>query len=209
MKSRALLACLVALAGASPAFGVGVNLDYLVGLDDMVAVVGDDFDNSHLDTPPWIVVGTPGPEAGSGLSLNPGDMLLAGFQANPQNKITALARVNTLDLGSDGAIALLLFGEAPGDILALALIPGAAIMLDGSGPIFASPFSAAAPFDMMLSVTPDGTVWASIAGASVYDGPVEFEGGVAGLGFIVVPEPATAGVLGLGLLALAGRRRRR
>ncbi len=78
-----------------------VDVDYVI-IENGAVVFGDDFNNSLLDMPPWFVAaGTPGPEAGTHLTMGGGDVIATGLGGlNPLLDSAAQMSADLVGLGA-------------------------------------------------------------------------------------------------------------
>lgn len=211
MRSKILLALLTVVVGLQSASATEIGLD-LVIVANPDPITGDAFDNGVYDVPPWAtILGSPGPEAGETLALHHGDFIFQGLSTNPEALLSAYSLLQLTDFPAGSFASMILFGDEGGELLSLGVLPGFAVLTDGSGATLggvALPPSADA--DLLLVLGANGSIFASVDDVVVFDGaPEVLFGPVTGLGISVVPEPATLGLLVLGCVAMGARRLRR
>lgn len=184
----------------------------IVELDAVVVTNGapilvDDFDNGMLDSPPWIPIGSPGPESGTILSMGPGDMIIAPLSVDPAFDVSASVILGLSDFPAGSSASLLLLGPDD-DVLNLIVLktPTAIALYHGIIPLGFIPFTASA-VALTLTSGADGTVSADVNGSNFFIGPVDF-GPVTGVAVLVLPEPATLALVGIGVAILGVRRPR-
>jgi hypothetical protein len=202
-----ILALVAAVFGLQSASATEIGLDLvLVANPDPIA--GDGFDNGVFDG--WVVVsGAPGPEAGTTLTMRGGDFILLGVPTNPLLDTSAFASMELTDFTAGSLASFLVFGDTPGELLSLGVVPGAAFLSDGLGAVLgivALPPSPTA--NLLINIGANDSLVASVDGVVVYDQVLDF-GPLTAVGISVVPEPATLGLLGLGCVFMGVRRRLR
>ncbi len=196
---------LASSVGASPV----VDLDFIVLQHGGVAVFGDGFDSGVLESPPWYVVtGSPGPESGTTLTMNAGDMIVTTIAPlDPTLDLTILAGVNLTSFSGTVTASLILLGDEPGESLELAIVPLAAYLIqDGITTIGIGPALTFGSMFFEITLGASGNVNAEVNGITVFDNALDF-GPLTGIAFGVIPEPSTLVLLGLGLAALVRRKR--
>ena len=213
MRLRIIFALLTVAVGLQAASATEIGLD-LVLVANPGIISGDSFDNGSLDSPPWFVIsGLPGPEAGTTLAMHHGDFIFQGLTTNPDAATTAFSLMQLTDFPAGSFASMIVFGDAPGELLSLGVLPGFAVLTDGSGtPLGSTALPASSSANLLLTVDPFGAVFASVNDVAVFGGPLGTGpafGPLTGLGISVVPEPATLGLLDLGRLAMGVRRMRR
>ncbi len=167
-----------------------VGVDYIF-VDAGGSSYGDDFDDGVLG-PEWQVLdGSPGPEADSVLPMNNSDFIINTTPIAPGTDVT-IAALLTENLGPDDFVFLVVFAENREDWFAVGLTGQAVFATDelleplnidgyiGPDVGFKLIYNAATS---VLTATANDTV--------IFDDNPNLAGGIAEVGIVVVPEPAT------------------
>lgn len=206
-RTITLAAVILLTAQSVSASGAAIGLDAVWASNGSVTWVADDFNDDVLG-PPWEVLrGTPGPESGTELEMHPDDVVFAPMLTDPQFGTIAAATISLTDFPVDSAAAMVLTGDEPGEFLALAVTPTAAALIDEEGLMVYTPLQPGATASMLMYLGAGSGLIAEVNDEEVFAG-VYTLGAVTGIGVVMVPEPATAAIVGAGLMLMGACRRR-
>jgi hypothetical protein len=198
---RAILFTVLVL-GSTAALAQSVDLDVAFVANGENVVLGDEFDNGVIE-PFWTQIGSPGPEHGTVLDLDPGDALFSPFIANPELFTIASATFDVPALEPGAFLLVLLASENPADTLGLG-VNSTSVFLFNESAVLGSLDLGSVPSRATLTVgaLPDGTVFAQLNDQAVFNGPDTF-GPAATATFGYLPEPGAGLALLLGIASLA------
>lgn len=201
MKKRFLTAlCIGALATAYASADV-ITSDLVLVQSGGTPNLADHFDNGVIE-PFWLQVGTPGPEHGTVVDLDPGDGLVSLVDTTPGVLASAFAVFDVTNLAIDGAVLLLLGGTEPGDLLGMAVGRDAAFMFDETGPLNGILYTPAPNVVLAIGTSPEGAVLGLVNDEIVFVGPNPFSS-IGAVGIAHIPEPGALLLIGSGLLAIS------
>jgi hypothetical protein len=197
VMKRVVCGLLVGIAtGNSASWADGIRADLALVVNGESIIFGDGFDNGVIE-PFWQQSGSPGPEHDTVLDLKLGDGLEGSFEINPALTTVGIGtfELTTLDPGS--FILMVFKATDPADILGLGLAPDGAFFLNEAGLLGAIPLVPAPVSQLTIVAQPDGSVFATVNGQSVFEGFDTF-GPAAGISISYVPEPTALAALLIG-----------
>lgn len=207
MYGKAFAAVLGAICLSSMAAAAVVDMDFVIVTSDGAAVFGDAFDDTVLDSPPWITIsGAPGPETGGNLTLANGAAIATTLGTDPTLATGIQSSFTTAGFGAADFINIS-FIDQQGQTAGVIIGDGFAFAFDSTssplGAVAALP-TGTVSLDLALIGNNDNLT-VNVNGTEIYNGGVSF-GTVAALQLAVTPEPASFALLGLPALMLLRRR---
>lgn len=183
------------------------TVDFIFATSNATPFFGDHFDNGVID-PIWqVALGSPGPESGTTVDLNAGDLLVAPLSYDQNTDLMVASIMDLTDMEPGEVAAVVLYGANRGDILALILNNGTAVAVDETfAPLGVTNYVGTLAA-VELGYAADGTFRALVNESLAFEGIPGGFGPVSEVGLLAVPEPATLGMVAAGLALLARRRR--
>lgn len=180
-----------------------VDLDSVFASASGVEIFSDGFDNDVLGAE-WFTLGTtPGPESGTVLRMDAGDFILRLVDG----EATTVGATMNLTQFPAGSAASLILSAGGGDSLTLTVEPSSVSLADEFGDLGSIALDPGSVAVMSVILGANG-ILAIVNGQTVFIGAEGNLGGpVSSVAFSVVPEPATIGLLSMGLFGLIRRKR--
>ncbi len=168
-----------------------VAIDFVFVNDGTGPAYGDDFNDGVLG-PEWEVVdGTPGPEVGTVLEMNENDFII-NTTPIAQGVDVTVAALLTENLGPEDFVFLVLFGDNREDFFAVGLTDQAVFATDENlAPLSIDGYiGPTVGFKLIYNAT-TSVLTVTSNDTTIFDDVPNLDGGVAEVGFVVIPEPAT------------------
>ncbi len=206
MRIQYVLVFLLAAGLRSASAETVVRLDLAAVFVDGQVAFADDFDDEQLGAPPWLGVGdTPMTETGSAVEMREGNFIVAPVATNSAETTIAWTRMELTTFDEGSLASMVVLGDDDTSLF-LGVVPGFAFLADhAQGLLGLVPLPAAASVDLVLAVNEDGSALAIANEEVVYSGATGLAG-FTGIGFVVVPEPSSFVIMGIGLSMCFARR---
>ncbi len=202
----AILLCFAGLGIPTAAAQTAIDLDLVYVSANGSPRLFDHFDDGALDTD-WVTAGTPGPESGTTLRMDAGDLIIQSLIISESANWYSLATMDLTMFDAPGSAALMIMTGGPRNFLALGVAAGVAFLVDEGGLLGASVIDTrgGSASLALVHIASSDRILAVVNGTPLYFDD-DTLGRPTGLAIAVVPEPASAGLIFFGAWIAIRRR---